>query len=73
MTPQDLRALRQRLGLSQAAAAHLCGVSKRAVTSWEQPPEHDGARTIPEPVARLLRLADTFPHVRAYLTSLPVQ
>ena len=53
MTPSDHRDLRQRLGLTAGAEARLLGVSRRGVERWDS-----GAREIPPPVARLLRLLE---------------
>lgn len=49
MTPQDLKALRSRLGMTQKELAEAVGVWPATVARWEQ-----GGRGIPEPVARLL-------------------
>lgn len=51
MTPAELRTILDSLGLTQAGAAAVLGVSERAVRSWAS-----GFRNIPEPVAKLLRL-----------------
>ena len=51
MTPATLSATLQRLGLSQAEAARLLGVTPGAVTRWVR-----GNRPVPGPVVRLLRL-----------------
>ena len=53
VTPQDLSATLSRLGLSQAEAARLLGVTPGAVTRWVK-----GERPVPGPVARLLWLLD---------------
>jgi predicted transcriptional regulator len=53
MTPQDLSATLSRLGISQADAARLLGVTPTAVTRWVQ-----GKRKVPGPVARLLGVLD---------------
>lgn len=42
MTPVEIKALRQRLGLSQQALADEIGVSKRCIQYWEA-----GERKIP--------------------------
>jgi hypothetical protein len=36
--PNEFKELRENLGLSQAALAHLMGVSSGTVCRWEQPP-----------------------------------
>jgi DNA-binding transcriptional regulator YiaG len=56
MTGDQLRRLRFRWDLSQAAAAALIGVDGRTWRRWEL-----GERNIPEPVARLVRLIDRLP------------
>jgi DNA-binding transcriptional regulator YiaG len=53
MTPTDLRTILQHLGLTQAGAAAVLGVSERSVRAWA-----DGFRNIPEPAVKLLRLMD---------------
>ena len=50
MTPADLSATLARLGISQAEAARLLGVTPGAVTRWVQ-----GKRAVPGPVVRLLK------------------
>lgn len=62
MTPTDFLATLQRLGLSQAEAARLLGVTPGAVTRWAQ-----GARAVPGPVVRLLGLCEAMPRVVAWL------
>lgn len=49
MTPAELRTLRKRLGLTQAALATRVGVGARAVRRWEA-----GDRKISVPIARLI-------------------
>ena len=56
MTPLALRAVRDRLGLTQGAAARLVGVDGRTWRYWEA-----GYRPIPEPVTRLLDLVERVP------------
>lgn len=51
MTPTDLRTILQHLGLTQAGAAAVLGVSERAVRSWIA-----GYRNIPAAEQKLLRL-----------------
>jgi DNA-binding transcriptional regulator YiaG len=51
VTPQELRTILQRLGLTQAGAAAVLGVSERAVRAWA-----DGYRNVPAPAQKLLRL-----------------
>ena len=51
MTPTELRAILDSLGLTQTGAAPILGVSPRAIRAWAS-----GFRNIPEPLAKLLRL-----------------
>ena len=51
MTPTELRSHRERLALTQGAAARLIGVDGRTWRRWE-----NAEREIPEPVARLVAL-----------------
>jgi DNA-binding transcriptional regulator YiaG len=48
--PAELRRIRARLDLTQAALATAIGVHRVTVAKWEA-----GDRTIPEPVARLVK------------------
>lgn len=50
-TPQQIKELRQRLGISQAALAERLGVSIRTVKYWEA-----GAVPVSRPAAKLLSL-----------------
>ncbi|MDB5356293.1 MAG: higA-2 [Phycisphaerales bacterium] len=55
-TPKDVRALRDRVGVSQRVFAHIVGVSPELIESWEQ-----GVRE-PAPLARrLLETIDADP------------
>jgi putative transcriptional regulator len=55
-TPEDVRAIRKRLDLSQSAFAALLGVSKRTLQDWEQ------GRRIPRgPACSLLRIVNQHP------------
>lgn len=51
MTPEEVRQLRQKLGLTQAELAYKLGVTVTCVANWEA-----GRRKIAEPAARLLRM-----------------
>ena len=55
MEPRDIRTHRERLGLTQGQCARLVGVDGRTWRRWEGE-EASSARTMPEPVVRLLRL-----------------
>ena len=52
MTPTELRDILSRLGLPQTGAAHLLGVDDRTMRRWV-----GGEVGIPEPVARVMRMA----------------
>lgn len=54
--PRDVRAVRERLGLSQTVFAGLLGVSERTLQEWEQ-----GRRTPTGPACALLRVAQRHP------------
>jgi len=49
MTPEELKALRARLGLTQQELAEKVGVARNTINRWEM-----GIRSIPEPVVRLM-------------------
>ena len=51
MTPEDLRAIREELGLKQYEAPPLFGVALNTYKRWEQ-----GVHEIPGPVAILARI-----------------
>ena len=51
MTHADFRSTLQRLDLSQTGASRCLGVADRTIRSWLT-----GERSVPEPVAKLLRL-----------------
>jgi DNA-binding transcriptional regulator YiaG len=61
MTPTEIRTHRAALGMTQGQFARLVGVEARTWRHWE-----NGDRTMPEPVVRLLRLAER-PCVREWL------
>lgn len=52
MKGRELKAIRQRLGVSQAGVAKLLGVTQNTVSRWER----DELR-ISKPVGRLIRIA----------------
>jgi hypothetical protein len=53
MHPAEFRAILSRLGLTTAGAAELLGLTRRACEYYAA-----GARAVPPPVAKLLRLLD---------------
>jgi DNA-binding transcriptional regulator YiaG len=67
MTRTEIRNLRARLELTQGAAARLVGVSDRTWRGWEAGERNGNPCDIPEPVARLLHLAETVQQARAEL------
>lgn len=54
--PMDVKAIRQKTGLSQARFAIIMGVSVRTLQNWEQ-----GHRTPQGPAVSLLRIVDKDP------------
>ncbi len=52
MTAAELQTARAALGLTQGALASALGVDRRTIQYWE-----GGDRSIPETIARLIRLA----------------
>jgi putative transcriptional regulator len=54
--PRDVRAIRERAGLSQSVFAALLGVSTRTLQDWEQ-----GRRRPSGAAVSLLRIADKHP------------
>ena len=54
MTPTEFKRIMDSLGLTQTGASRVFGVSDRAIRSWLT-----GERSIPEPLAKLLRLVVT--------------
>lgn len=53
---QDVQAIRERIGLSQAAFAAVLGVSVRTIQDWEQGRRHPAG-----PARSLLRVAERHP------------
>jgi DNA-binding transcriptional regulator YiaG len=65
MTGEQLRRLRSRWDYTQAGAAALIGVDLRTWRRWELK-----ERSIPPPVARLVRLMDRLPDTRLELAKM---
>ena len=55
---EDVKAIREKSGLSQSAFAALLGISTRTLQDWEQ-----GRRKPRGPARTLLRIADRHPEV----------
>jgi DNA-binding transcriptional regulator YiaG len=64
MTPAQLRAFREQLGLTQTQAGFLIGVEGRTWRKWE-----NSERGIPTPIARLVRLCKR-PEIRDQLLAM---
>jgi DNA-binding transcriptional regulator YiaG len=67
MTPQELKAARAKLGLTQPEFAKAFHVSPRAVGGWEQGERNGRPHAIPAPVALLVRFAVKHPVIRREL------
>jgi DNA-binding transcriptional regulator YiaG len=67
MTPDELKAARVELGLTQPEFAKAFQVSPRAVGGWEQGERNGRPHTIPKPVALLVRFALKHPTIRREL------
>jgi transcriptional regulator with XRE-family HTH domain len=67
MTPEDFRAARASLGLTQIEFAHAFRVSPRAVGGWEQGERNGRPHTIPPVIALLVRFAVKHPMIRREL------
>jgi DNA-binding transcriptional regulator YiaG len=67
MTPEELRAARASLGLTQPEFADIFQVSQRAVRGWEHGQRNGRPHTIPAPVALLVRFAIKHPMIRREL------
>lgn len=62
MQPDEFRAARKSLGLTQGAAASLLGVGLRAVQFWEA-----GRTAVPDLTARVLRAGLAHPELLEWL------
>jgi DNA-binding transcriptional regulator YiaG len=67
MTPDELKAARAQLGLTQPEFARAFQVSPRAVGGWEQGERNGRPHQIPAPVALLVRFALKHPTIRREL------
>jgi DNA-binding transcriptional regulator YiaG len=67
MTPDEIRAARAELGLSQAEFARVFNIDLRAVGGYEQGRRNGRPSTMPGPLALLVRLALRHPMVRREL------
>ena len=65
-TSADIKALRERAGVSQRAFATMLGVSNRTLQDWEQ-----GRRTPTGPAMNLLRLYEAMPEATAKVLGEP--
>jgi len=65
LQPEEIRALRERLKLSQAALEALLGVGPKTVVRWERGTVFQNAAT-----DALLRVIDRFPDVAGFLAEL---
>lgn len=65
LQPEEIRALRERLGLSQASFEALLGVGPKTVVRWERGTVFQNAAT-----DALLRVIDRFPDVAGFLAEL---
>lgn len=67
MTPEELKAARGALGLTQAEFAKIFQVSPRAVGGWEQGMRDGRPHAIPPSLALLVRFALKHPAIRREL------
>lgn len=58
MTPNEMRAFRVKIKVTQKGLAELLGVTWQAVRLWEL-----GERNIPETTVRLIKLFEKFPQL----------
>jgi putative transcriptional regulator len=65
-TSRDIRALREKAGVSQRAFAAMLGVSNRTLQDWEQ-----GRRTPTGPAMNLLRLYEAMPEAATKVLAEP--
>ncbi len=60
----DVKAIRERYGMSQDSFAAMLGISRRTLEGWEQ-----GRRQPTGPARRLLQIADRFPEAMHQLVA----
>lgn len=57
VTPEEVKALIKRHGLTGSQVAKICGVNPRTVRSWQAPKDSNSYRPIPLSAWRLLLIA----------------
>ena len=62
MTGEELIVARAALGYTQGDLASTLGVGRRTIQHWEA-----GERLVPEPIARIIRLAKKYPRLMRQL------
>ena len=67
MTPEELKAARAALGVTQEEFAKAFKVDYRAVGAWEQGVRNGRASKVPPAIAQIVRLALRHPVVRREL------
>ena len=67
MTPDEIKAARVKLGLTQIEFARVFQVSPRAIGGWEQGERNGRKHTIPPVVALLVQFALKHPTIRREL------
>lgn len=55
MTPEEFKAARQRLGLTQAQLGHVLNTAPQTIRKWEMPPQNSTARGVNPIAARVMR------------------
>lgn len=55
MTPQDFKAGRKRLGLTQAELARILDTAPQTIRKWEMPEENSTARGVNPVAAQVMR------------------
>ena len=55
MEPEDFKAARRRLGLTQAELAHVLGTTPQTVRKYEMPADRSSARGVNPIAARVMR------------------